>query len=142
MNKKHRWIYIMTALLVCIIFLPSHFQKGGVDNDFNLIIALFIITISILIFLRFENFPWLERVLISLPFAFFSLFITTLILGPMFVELFYNDKTWFLWETKHRLFINAIYYGLNAAILTILTFAYFKLRSHSKIGSRIDKLMH
>ena len=111
---------------------PSHFQKGGVDNDFYFIIALFVTAISVLITLRFDNFHWIERILVSFPFAFISLFLTTLIIGPKIVEYFYDDKTWFLWETKHRLFINTIFYGLNATILTLLSFVYFKLRGQMK----------
>ena len=111
---------------------PSHFQKGGVDNDFYFIIALFVNFISLLISLSFDNFHWIERVVVSFPFAFISLFVTTVIVGPKIVEYFYYDKTWFLWETKHRLFINSIFYGLNATILTLLSFAYFNIRGQLK----------
>ena len=122
----------MSALFGWTILTPSHFQKGGVDNDFYFIIALFVNFISLLISLSFDNFHWIERVVVSFPFAFISLFVTTVIVGPKIVEYFYYDKTWFLWETKHRLFINSIFYGLNATILTLLSFAYFNIRGQLK----------
>jgi len=130
--KKYGWTILLTVLLFWIVLTPSHFQKGGVDNDFYFYIALFVGTVSILITLRFDNYHWIERILVSFPFVFVSLFLTTLIIGPIIVEIFYGDKIWFLWETKHRLFINFVFYGLNAAILTLLSILYFKLRGQIK----------
>ncbi|HVX25155.1 MAG TPA: hypothetical protein VHB70_02340 [Parafilimonas sp.] len=126
--QKYGWALITGLLLIWIIFTPSHFQKGGVDEEFYFVIAFFVTFISILICLLFDTFSLIEKLLISIPFAFVSLFIMSLILGPLIVDFFYNDKTWFLWQTKHRLFINSIYYGLNAAILSLLANMYFKLR--------------
>lgn len=126
--KKYGWTIITGLLVIWIIFTPSHFQKGGVDQEFYFAIAFFVTFISILICLLFDNFSQIERLLISIPFAFISLFIMSLILGPLMVDFFYSDKTWFLWKTRHRLFINLIYYGLNAAILSLLANAYFKIR--------------
>ena len=122
----------MIALLAWTILTPSHFQKGGVSNDFYFLIALFINVISVLISLRFEKFHWKERILVSFPFALISLFFTTLIIGPKIVEYFYDDKTWFLWETIHRLFINSMFYGLNVTILTLFSLVYFRLRGQMK----------
>lgn len=124
--KKYVWTVLLTALLFWILLTPSHFQKGGVDN--YLYIALFVATVSILITLRFDKYHWIERFLVSFPFAFISLFLTSFIIVPIIVEIFYGDKTWILWQTKHRLFINFVFYGLNAAILTLLSIVYFNLR--------------
>lgn len=130
--KRYGWTLILCVLLLWTLLTPSHFQKGGVDSEFYFAIALFVTFISVFINLLFDKFHWTERIIVSLPFAFISLFITTLIAGPKIVDFFYSDKTWFLWETKHRIFINAIFYGLNAAIVTLLSFTYFKVRVQMK----------
>jgi hypothetical protein len=137
--KKYEWTLILAMLLFWTLLTPSHFQKGAVDTEFYFAIALFVAAVSVLINLLFDNFHWVERVLVSLPFAFVSLFVTTLILGPKIVEFFYSDKTWFLWETKHKIFINSVYYGLNAAILTLMTFIYFKVRERMKVRKKLKR---
>jgi hypothetical protein len=126
-------------LIVWTILTPSHFQKGGVSYDFYYIIALFVTAISVLINLFFDDFHWVEKILVSLPFAFISLFLTTLIICPIIVNLFYGDKTWFLWESNHRLFINGIFYGLNTALLTLFSHLYFNIRGKMKGGRRINE---
>ena len=119
---------LLLALSSWIIFTPSHFQKGGVDRDFYYNIALFVTVLSLLITIQYTDFHWLERLLIAFPISFTSLFLTTIILGPMFVELLYGDKTFYLWETNHSILVNAMYYGLNTLIVTIFSFVYFNLR--------------
>ena len=126
--KSYGWTIITGLLLVWMIFTPSHFQKGGVAEKFYFLIAFFVTLISILICLLFDKFLLLERLLISILFSFVSLLIMSFMIGPLIVDFFYNDKTWFLWETKHRLFINLLYYGLNTAILLLLANVYFKIR--------------
>jgi hypothetical protein len=126
--KEYGWTFILSVLLLWSLLTPSHFQKGGVDTEFYFAIAFFVTVISFLIALLFDKFRLIEKVLVSIPFAFTSLFVTTLLLVPKIVEYFYSDKTWFLSETKHRIFINTVYYGLNAIILTLLTNVYFKVR--------------
>ena len=126
--RKYGWIIIIAFLIVWIIAMPSHFQKGGVDTSFYFAIASFVCFISILITLLFDKFKFIERVLISIPFAFIALFITTLLVVPALVDMIYSDKTWFFWETNHRIFINILYYGLNAIILTVLAVIYFQIR--------------
>jgi hypothetical protein len=137
--KKYDWILIIASLIIWIIATPSHFQKGGVDSDFYFVIALFVCFISILITLLFDKFKIAERILISIPLASISLFLTTILVVPVFVDMIYSDKTWFFWETKHRLFINVLYYGLNAIILTVLATIYFQIRrSTTQRGKLID----
>ena len=119
-------------LLLWTLLTPSHFQKGGVDTKFYFAVAMFVAAVSVLINFLFDNFHWIEKTLVSLPIAFISLFVMTIIVGPQIVELFYGDKTWFLWETKHRILINAAFYGLNTVMLAILSFIYFKIRTLMK----------
>jgi hypothetical protein len=131
--KKYWHIFTIILLIVWILFTPSHFQKGGVDEEFYFMIIAFVISLSLLINFRFDKFQWLERMIISIAFAFISLVIITLLIGPFVVETFYQDKIWFLWETKHRIFINTIYYGLISIILIIPTSTYFKFREQARI---------
>jgi hypothetical protein len=119
---------LLLALSSWIIYTPSHFQKGGVDREFYYYIALFVTVLSLLITIQYTNFHWLERLLIAFPISFTSLFLTTIILGPMFVELLYGDKTFYLWETNHSIMVNAMYYGLNTLIVAIFSFVYFNIR--------------
>lgn len=131
--KKYKWTIVTGLLLTWIILTPSHFQKGGVNEIFYFAIALFVTFISALICLTFDNYSLIGRLLISIPFAFVSLSLMTFILGPIIVDFFYSDKTWSLWETKHRIFVNSVYYGLNAIILTLIGNISFR------IGQRIRK---
>jgi hypothetical protein len=86
--KKYGHLFTIILLIVWILFTPSHFQKGGVDTEFYFIIAAFVTSISLLINFRFDKFRWLERMTISIVFAFLSLFIMTLIIGPFVIEMF------------------------------------------------------
>ena len=126
--KKWGWVLITTVLLLWIILTPSHFQKGGVDRDFYVVIALFVTAISVLLNWLFAKMHWLERIIVPLVFAFLSLFLTSLIIVPFLIDVLYNDKSWFFWETRHRILINTIYYGLNVVVLLILSSFYFKVR--------------
>jgi hypothetical protein len=119
---------LLLVLSSWIVYSPSHFQKGGVDRDFYYYIALFVTVLSLLITIQYTDFHWLERLLIAFPISFTSLFLTTIILGPMFVELLYGDKTFYLWETNHSILVNAMYYGLNTLIMTLFSFVYFNVR--------------
>jgi len=119
---------LLLALSSWIIFTPSHFQKGGIDRDFYYCIALFVTVLSLLITTPYTNFHWLERLLIAFPISFTSLFLTTIILGPIFVELLYGDKTFYLWKTNYRILVNTMYYGLNTLIAAIFSFVYFNVR--------------
>jgi hypothetical protein len=135
--KKYGGIFILVGLILWTTMTPSHFQKGGVDTEFYFAIAFFVTIISVLITLLFDKFNLPERILVSIPFAFISLFVTTFFFGPTIVEFFYSDKTWYIWETKYRIFINAVYYGLNVIILTLLANIYFKLRRLAKEGKKL-----
>ena len=129
------WL-IVTMLVIWIIFTKSPYQKGGISPLFSLIIPCFVMLLSILIALLYDAFHLLERLIVSLVIGLTVLFIVSFIITPHIVDLFYSDKTWFLWETKHRLFINAIYYGLNVSFLTVLIHLYFKLRGQIKRNRR------
>jgi hypothetical protein len=135
--NKYRYFLLIVILLIWILFTASHFQKGGVHPKFYFVIAVFVASISMLINFSFDKFHLFERGIAALCFAFISLFISTLLIGPLFVEIFYGDRTWFFWETKHRIFINTFYYGLNAIILIILAKSYFKIRTQIREKNKL-----
>ncbi len=141
LNKKFGSAFIAAALLLWVILTPSPFQKGGVDFVFYFAMAAFVAAISFLFTFLFHNCHLPERILVSLLFAVISLFLMTLVIGPRIVELIYNDKTWVISETIHRIFINAVYYGLNAIILIVLNSIYFtareKLKSRKELESKL-----
>jgi hypothetical protein len=130
--KTYCWIIISVVLITWIMLTPSHLQKGGVESAFYFLIAIFVTLISVLIVLLFDNFTVLEKIIAAIIFSFLSLFVTTLILVPAFVDNLYDGKTWFLWKTKDRIIANTIYYGSNAIILFILSAIYFQLRRKLK----------
>ena len=136
MNSNHSYkkvvlVIILIAWILWSVLTPTHFEKGGVDTEYYIAIAFFVLILSVLIGLLFQlNRP--ESIVLSLLFAFISLFLTTLIIGPAFVDYYYNGKSWFFQETKHRIFMNLVYYGLNIAILVALSFIYVKVKDQLK----------
>jgi hypothetical protein len=136
--KKYGWAIITGLLLIWTIVTPSHFQKGGVPEKFYFAIAFFVTLISILVCLLYFKFWLIERLLIAILIAFVSLFMMTFMVGPLIVAFFYGDKTWDLWETKHRIFINLCYYGLNVVAILLLSNFYFKIRRRLKYQSRLE----
>ncbi len=137
--RKYGQVLNLTLLILWTILTPSHFQKGGVVQEFYIAIAVFVTAVSFIITLPVDNLHWQERISISILFAFVSLFITTLIIGPKIVDIIYSDKTWNLWETKHRIFMNSVFYGLNTIILSMLYFIYFKAKAQSKNRKKLKR---
>jgi hypothetical protein len=130
---KYSWIVIITALLVFISTTPSTFQKGGLDNELFCHIVIFVVFLAVFISLNFTDFHWVERVLVSIPFAFLSSFVFAFIVVPKIVYSLYGYKTWLLDSIQHRLFINFTFYALNATSLILLLILYFNLRGRKKI---------
>jgi len=131
--KRFEFYLTLILLVIWICITPSHFQKGGVEPAFYFGVAVFIALISFLITLLFDKFKIFERTVAAIIFAVVSLFLSTLIITPTVIDLFYQDKTWFLYETKHRLIVNSVYYSTNAVILTCLSFIYFRFRRRMKV---------
>jgi len=137
-NKLAPWL-ILIMLILWIAFTESPYQKGGTGPLFSLMVPAFVIIISVLMSLLYDTFHFLERAIVSIVIGLATLFVVSFILTPCIVNYFYSDKTWFLWETKHRLFINTVYYGLNAGFITILTHLYFNQRR--QLGSKKKKVI-
>lgn len=124
------WI-IFAALLTWIVFAESPYQKGGSGRTLVLAIGFFIMLIAILIAISYDTFNLSERLIVAIILAIIIGYIVSVIIIPIIIDHFYSDKTWFLWETKHRLFINTVYYGLNAILQICLIHLYFKLRQQN-----------
>jgi hypothetical protein len=127
-SKKYRATIITVLLVLWTLLTPCLYRKGGVPGNFPIAIVIFMILISFLIVSKFNSIQSKTITIVAFIFAFISLFITTILLGPGVVEFLYGDKTWFLWEMQPRIIINAIYYGLNAMILVLLSKLYFQLQ--------------
>ena len=134
-KKFAPWI-ILIMLILWIAFTESPYQKGGTSPLFSFMVPAFVMFISIAVSLLYTSFHFLERLLVSLVFSVVTLFVVSLMITPYIVDYFYSDKTWFLWDTKHRLFINAIYYGLNVGLMTILIHLYFRLRGQASSNKK------
>jgi uncharacterized membrane protein YhaH (DUF805 family) len=120
-------VIILVFFFAASFFLPSVYQKGGVDTDFYYIISMMVFVFSLMItYLRDIKFP--GGFILSALFAVISLFLTTVLIVLYLVDKIYDDKTWFLWETKHRLFVNSLYYGINIILLIIMAYTYKKVR--------------
>lgn len=124
-NNLNPWL--ITALLVLWITLTkSPFQKGGVGDGYLIFIACFVMLISNLIAMRYKRSDILERLVIAIVFAVASLLLISIYVMPPIINSMYSDKTWYFWETKHRIFINFVYYGLIAADLIFSFWVYFR----------------
>jgi len=85
--------------------------------------------ISILIAIRYTKAHLLERFIVAGVFAVLSLLLMGTYVMPPIIHSLYKDRTWYFWETKHRIFINAIYYGLITADLVLSFWLYFRFNS-------------
>ncbi|HUP13704.1 MAG TPA: hypothetical protein VM187_15890 [Niastella sp.] len=120
--------WLVTLLLVLwIIFTESPFQKGGVGEVYLIYIAGFVMLIANLIASRYKRSAIPERLVIAIVFAVASLLLVSLYVMPYIIEYQYANKTWYFWETKHRIYINAVFYGLITLDLIISFWGYFKL---------------
>ena len=119
--------WLITALLVLWITLTkSPFQKGGVGEAYLIYIAGFVMLIANLIAMRYKRSDLLERLVIAIVFAVLSLLLISMYVMPPIIERLYSDKIWYFRETKHRIFINFVYYGLIVADLIISFWVYFR----------------
>jgi hypothetical protein len=134
MKKINNLIPWLVALLLVlwITLTDSPFQKGGVGEIYWKCIAGFVLIISTLIAIRYTKAHLIERLIVAGVFAILSLLLMGTYVMPFVIYKLYSDKTWFFWETKHRIFINAIYYGLITADLVISFWLYFRFNSTTR----------
>ena len=126
MYNRIPWL-IAVLLILWITLTESPFQKGGVKEGWLYFIAGFVMLIANLIAIRYRKADILERLVIAIVFAVLSLLLISMYVMPPIITSMYDDKIWYFWETKHRLFINAVYYGLMTLDLIVSFWIYFKL---------------
>jgi hypothetical protein len=131
MKKIYNLIPWLVALLLVlwITLTESVFRKGGLYYDYRMLIMGFILLISILLAIRYTKAHLIERLVVAVVFAVLSWLLIGTYVMPLIIYSLYRDKTWFFWETKHRIFINAIYYGLITADLVLSFWLYFRFNS-------------
>lgn len=132
MKKIYNLIPWLVALLLVlwITLTESVFQKGGIYyNNYRMLIMGFILLISILLAIRYTKAHLIERLVVAVVFAVLSWLLIGAYVMPPIIHSLYSDKTWFFRETKHRIFINAIYYGLITADLVLSFWLYFRFNS-------------
>jgi hypothetical protein len=124
-NKVNPWL-IAVLLILWITLTESPFQKGGVGEAYLIFITGFVMLIATLLAMRYKKSDILERLVIAIVFAVASLLLISMYVMPPIIDSMYSDKTWFFWETKHRIFINFVYYGSIVADLIISFWVYFR----------------
>jgi fumarate reductase subunit D len=131
-KKYGAWIIAM--LLLCWITLtPYPFQKGGLDETiYYFIIASFVILISGLITLLFEDFNKVERSILTIVLSIGSLLIMSLFIMPHVENLFSGDYAKFFWQTKDRVLINVVFYGMNSLFIIAFCWSYILNKRHRK----------
>ena len=112
-----RFIIIAVILTSWIIYAPSHFQKGGVDNIYYKLIPGIIFVCSAVWILPNSKLKLSEKLVLSIFSPLIALFISTLFLMELFIQLRYADKTWFLWENDERIITNTVYYSITIILV-------------------------
>lgn len=131
MKKIYNLIPWLVALLLIlwITFTESPFQKGGVGEHYWKFVMGFVLLISILIAIRYTKAHLIERFIVAGVFAVLSIILMDVYVMPFVIYKLYSYKTWYFYETKHRIFINAIFYGLIVADLVLSFWLYFRFNS-------------
>jgi hypothetical protein len=124
-NKISPWL-IAVLLMLWITLTESPFRKGGVGQYFWVYIVVFVTIIATLIALRYTKSSILERLVIAIVFAVASLLLINTYVMELIIASMYHYRTWYFWQTKHRIIINTVYYGLITADLIFSFWVYFR----------------
>ena len=119
--------YIIAFLFLSVCaFMPSVYQKGGVDFNYFYFIAVMAFVFSLLVtFLRTIKFP--AGFMLSAFNTVIALYVTAFSMFKV-VDFIYGENTFQLWETKHRLFVNAIFYGMIILLQMLMVSIYKRIR--------------
>lgn len=128
MKKMYNLIpWLVTLLLVLwILFTKSPFQEKEVSDAYLIYIVVFVMLIANLIAIRYRKSDILERLVIAIVFAVLSLLLISLYVMPPILTSMYGANFWDFEETKDRIIVNTIYYGLIALDLIVSFWVYFK----------------
>lgn len=134
-SKHFRIIAVITTLSFWICYMPSHFQKGGVNRHYYYLIPAGIYISAFVWILFNKNYKWIERIGLAIISPFVALFISTFFIMPPYLLLRYRTKTWFLWENQERIITNAIYYGVTFLLVYSLIEQYKWIKKRKAIKS-------
>ena len=132
-KKFGSWIVLL--LLLCWTALtPYPFQKGGLDKTiYYFFVIAFVIFLAGLITSMFDNLNKIERLILAVIFGIASLFIVSVLFMPSIESLFSGDHTKFFWETRDRILINTIFYGLTLTFATTFCLLYSSIKRRRAI---------
>jgi hypothetical protein len=123
-NIKIILLFILVVVPASVCF-PVIFQKGGIDMNFRvLIISLSMISSTLFNFI-IGSFSNKERIFLIFFASLISL-LSSCVLTYFAVSLLYQDKTWFLWENPHKVFINFIFYSTLTSSIIFTNKIYVK----------------
>ena len=136
-SKAYSRVGLFSSLVILclwILFSESPFQKGGVSFDyyFYILLILFSIAFSVSLFYRLTFF---ERTIISTLIAGLAFIALDILFGSWVILFLYDGKTWFLWQSKERVLLNALFYLSNALLILILMFGYTGIRKLTGISA-------
>jgi hypothetical protein len=128
--KKYSIGIIILLFLCWTVLTPYPFQKGGLGKTIYYFgIFAFVLFMAGLITLLFDNFNKVERIMLTLIFSFASLFVVTVFISPIIENLFSGDYTKFFWETKDKIIVNLLFYGLILTLIIIFC-AFYNLANN------------
>ena len=130
---------ILLILAPCVIFVPSFFQKGGVDTINFLIIPLVIFICSCLYILPVSTFSKVEKLALIIVSSSTSL-ITSTTISYYFVAHMYSDKTWLLWEKKEKVIVNLFYFVIAILFIIFLVELYVRLMGSRAVYKKSDSV--
>ena len=123
---KKYGIGVFIILFLCwTVLTPYPFQKGGLDKTIYYFgIVAFVFLMAGLITLLFDNFNKAERIVLTVILSIVSLYVVTIFIAPFIENLFSGDYTKFFWETKDKILINILFYGLTLAFIAVFCSLY------------------
>lgn len=133
--KLSPWL-VTILLMLWITLTQSPFRNGGISETYTYCITGFVILIAMLIAIRYTKTNLIERIVVAIAFGVLSILLMSMYVMPPIIASLYANDTWYFWDTKHRILINAIYYGLIVADLVISFWLYFKFNLSTRKKSK------
>ena len=128
-------IFAIVISMICWILWSDYpFQKGGVETYFYYEIILLNLVMTMFLSLILNSNNIIERMVTCIIACGIGLIVSTNITISL-VETFYNGKTWFLWESKHRIIGNSLYYGIMIGTDILSLLIYSTIRKNYKARS-------
>ena len=106
-HSTYKIIFSLIILTISSFYTQCIFQKGGVDT--STFIQIFIITLMSIGIMNYTK--QITKDIIFILILTPILILLALLLQLIFIHIVYKDKTWLLWEFKHRTITNIVFYG-------------------------------